>query len=365
VGKAPDPPPPPDPSPIDEGILRNEWNAIAALKTISTAEADFRANDRDGNRVHDFWTMDISGLYRFENTLYLGQIKLIEHAVACADAAPAGSLPGMGPLLPSKPFHGYWFKMLPVASSANGRSLTEFAATAWPAEYGVSGRRTFVVNQLNTILAKELDGVAASVWPTQSEARFWERDVDPVNRFPSGTIPKDISEIGRAQAARHGFASQGLETRRFVDPKSHDLVSFPELLGLEGTRWTEFSIVHDEMLERARLLERQRAQIRIEGEKTIIEIAPFPEDGKAVVAEWRRYLQSTLTPEQLTFCERHQFMLFPQGLGEYPVTITLERVGDLIVGEERIELSKGKEVLGAPLGEPGGQCPRSCLHLVR
>src|SRR5215203_2691977 len=41
----------------------NERNASASLKTLSSAEADFRANDRDWNHVNDFWTGDVKGLY--------------------------------------------------------------------------------------------------------------------------------------------------------------------------------------------------------------------------------------------------------------------------------------------------------------
>src|SRR5689334_9677177 len=34
----------------------NERNASASLKTLASAEADFRANDRDNNKINDFWT---------------------------------------------------------------------------------------------------------------------------------------------------------------------------------------------------------------------------------------------------------------------------------------------------------------------
>ena len=40
-----------------------ERNSSASLKTIVTAQADFRANDRDGNGVADYWRGDIAGLY--------------------------------------------------------------------------------------------------------------------------------------------------------------------------------------------------------------------------------------------------------------------------------------------------------------
>src|SRR5438046_7800341 len=41
----------------------NERSASTSLKTLSTAEADFRANDRDWNHVNDFWTFNVCGLY--------------------------------------------------------------------------------------------------------------------------------------------------------------------------------------------------------------------------------------------------------------------------------------------------------------
>lgn len=42
---------------------QNERCASASLKTLSQAEADFRGCDGGGNRVDDFWTADVAGLY--------------------------------------------------------------------------------------------------------------------------------------------------------------------------------------------------------------------------------------------------------------------------------------------------------------
>src|SRR5258708_732588 len=41
----------------------NERIASTTLKQFTSAEAEFRANDRDRNGVNDFWTGDVSGLY--------------------------------------------------------------------------------------------------------------------------------------------------------------------------------------------------------------------------------------------------------------------------------------------------------------
>src|SRR6185295_535530 len=72
----------------------NERNASTSLKTLTSAEADFRANDRDWNHVNDFWTADVKGLYTMTSSAVAGNtansttdpsIKLIELSVASAD----------------------------------------------------------------------------------------------------------------------------------------------------------------------------------------------------------------------------------------------------------------------------------------
>src|SRR5579885_2621219 len=71
----------------------NERNASTSLKTLTSAEADFRANDRDWNHVNDFWTADVRGLYTMTSCAVKGALndttdpalKLIELSVASAD----------------------------------------------------------------------------------------------------------------------------------------------------------------------------------------------------------------------------------------------------------------------------------------
>src|SRR5580765_1320779 len=81
----------------------NERSAATSLKTLSTAEADFRANDRDWNHVNDFWTGNVAGLYTMTSSAVSGSaansttdpaIKLIELSVASADTD--GSTPSAG-----------------------------------------------------------------------------------------------------------------------------------------------------------------------------------------------------------------------------------------------------------------------------
>src|SRR5438552_1022801 len=76
----------------------NERSASTSLKTLTTAEADFKANDRDWNHVNDYWTANVAGLYTMTSTAISGNkgntttdpsIKLIEISVASADADAA------------------------------------------------------------------------------------------------------------------------------------------------------------------------------------------------------------------------------------------------------------------------------------
>src|SRR6185295_12735465 len=69
----------------------NERRAIVSLKTLASAQTDFRANDRDQDGKANFWRADIAGLY----ALAPGEgpaIKLIELSLAAADDRPVADL---------------------------------------------------------------------------------------------------------------------------------------------------------------------------------------------------------------------------------------------------------------------------------
>src|SRR5262252_841220 len=72
----------------------NERNASTSLKTLASAEADFRSNDRDSNHVNDFWTGNVAALYTLTSAAVTGNtpnstsdpsIKLIELSLASAE----------------------------------------------------------------------------------------------------------------------------------------------------------------------------------------------------------------------------------------------------------------------------------------
>ena len=169
--------------PVPAALAANEASAMLSLRTLATAEADFRANDRDSNGLHDFWAGDVSGLYRY--TVNTKEIKLIEKAVADADAAPLKT-PALSALKVPKPVPkaGYLFTVLAkyvekekteAYHTGNSRNTSKFGFAATPAEYGKSGRHTFMIGESNTVWKKDLGGKAPDVFPENPLKDDWER----------------------------------------------------------------------------------------------------------------------------------------------------------------------------------------------
>lgn len=156
----------------------NERSAAAALKTIAMAEADYRANDRDGNGINDFWTGDVAEL---------GRMGLIERGVAEADTLPLGSLGST-----SIPFNGYHFTALQLdnslvppesyrqdtdKTSRKVHHFSRFGFVAYPAEPGVTGNFIYIINQDNSVLRCPAAGnPPPKDWPNDAELqKSWSK----------------------------------------------------------------------------------------------------------------------------------------------------------------------------------------------
>jgi prepilin-type N-terminal cleavage/methylation domain-containing protein len=184
----------------------NERNASASLKTLASAEADFRGNDRDGNKIQDFWTLDVSGLYGVVPADSTEMIKLIDISVAGADywhgAGTAGGAVGtttglnyVGQLqyAVAAPKAGYWYRAMftdgsnattpedyAVATSGvqNAASAatpfaspwfnhSKFGFLAFPDSFS-AGRSVFFVNEGNTIFKRATNGTVNPTAPAPS-----------------------------------------------------------------------------------------------------------------------------------------------------------------------------------------------------
>jgi len=154
-----------------EQIFRNERLAGASIEMIATAQADFRANDRDHNGVPDFWTANVNGLWLH------GQ--LIESGIAQADATPPAYASPV-------PYHGYLIVAMEFDDSESPpvdyrietdktagkvHHPSRFGFCAYPAEYGVTGRWTAIINQDNSMFWIDNGGKPVLRWPSEDDLK--------------------------------------------------------------------------------------------------------------------------------------------------------------------------------------------------
>ena len=138
-----------------ERIRRNEREAFLAMKTLANAERIFRLDDLDDNGLVDYWTGDVAGL------------RVPQHLGGLFSAELAGADAGRPN---ARPYHGYL--LLALA----GDDPKRFAFCAYPAEYGRSGRTTFIVNQARTVHACDTGGRPIFRWPNVPWAEFAKLD---------------------------------------------------------------------------------------------------------------------------------------------------------------------------------------------
>lgn len=159
-----------------------ERGASASMKSVTVAEADFRANDRDGNKLNDFWTGDVKSLYTLTNASVPGNaggtvdppIRLVELTVAGADT-DGSTLNAGGENMSVTQFGvfsqkaGYWYAALTLDNSISGttectykqdtggtptmgsvHNMSKYGFLAYP-DSQTFGRFVYIVNESNTI----------------------------------------------------------------------------------------------------------------------------------------------------------------------------------------------------------------------
>jgi hypothetical protein len=150
----------------------NELNAIEVCRGYVEAQMKYAENDRaaDGNLEY---AQTIVGKTGKHQGLYVEGES--DHLVpkSFADAA-AIMLASQGKK--PQPYHGYFFHILKAQGPAaeggamdyvvKGEMIGGFALVAWPAEYGVSGVNTFLVNHHGVVFQKDL-GPTTSVLARQ------------------------------------------------------------------------------------------------------------------------------------------------------------------------------------------------------
>ena len=167
-------------------IGSNELDAIAACKAYVDAQYDYATEDRNKNGIPEYARKLISspgkrdGLFWPESdappTQFAAGVKKAQsEGYQKEDNTPT-------------PYHGYYFRILtaqgPKARGGaldyvqHGSMIGGFGLVAWPAEYGVSGMKTFLVNQDDVIYEKDLGpstGAAVKAMTVFDPDRTWRR----------------------------------------------------------------------------------------------------------------------------------------------------------------------------------------------
>jgi hypothetical protein len=167
-------------------IGRNELNAMEVCRGYAEAQLEYAAVARDGDRVLKY-AQRIDSTPGKQDGLYADGVPDTLVSRAFAEAAAANLSTGGKK---SEPYHGYYFRVLksqgPDATGGafdyvvNGRMIGGFALVAWPAEYGVSGIRTLLINHEGAVYEKDLG--AGTATGARQMTRFnpdksWERVV--------------------------------------------------------------------------------------------------------------------------------------------------------------------------------------------
>jgi len=143
-------------------IGRNELTAMEVCRGYAEAQLEYAASPRDGDGVLKYAQRIVSTAGKKD-----GLDDLVSPAFA---AASDGA---------KKPeaYHGYQFRLLKSQGPdspggafdyvVDGKMIGGFALVAWPAEYGVSGILTFIINHDGVVFEKDL-GAATSTQARQT-----------------------------------------------------------------------------------------------------------------------------------------------------------------------------------------------------
>jgi len=150
-------------------VGRNELTAIDVCRGYVEAQMEYASRDRNGNGVLDYAQRIVSTPGK-KNGLYSegATDNIVPKAFGEAAAAIAG---GKTP----EPYHGYYFRILmsqgPDAPGGaqpyvvKGDMIGGFALIAYPAKYGDSGIKTFIVNHRGVVYEKDLGPATNTLAP--------------------------------------------------------------------------------------------------------------------------------------------------------------------------------------------------------
>jgi hypothetical protein len=143
-------------------IGRNELDAIQTALAYVDAQNEYADKDR-GEGAGVYAQRFVSTPGKKDGLFWRDDADPSPLGALAAEAAAEGYKAGEGGL---RPYHGYYFRILKGQGSdapggvlnyvVKGKMIGGFGLIAWPAEYGNSGVKTFLVNHAGTVYEKDL-----------------------------------------------------------------------------------------------------------------------------------------------------------------------------------------------------------------
>ena len=168
-------------------IGRNELNAIEVCRAYVDAQRDYATKDRNGDGLREYAQKFRSAPGKHDGLYW--PVKPGEEASPLGPLVAAAHAQGYGGSGKRAPYHGYYYKILARQGAhaaggahdfiAHGHMIGGFALVAFPARYGASGVKTFIVNQDGVVYEKNLGPRTAAI-----ARRMTAYDPDPSWRKP-------------------------------------------------------------------------------------------------------------------------------------------------------------------------------------
>ena len=150
-------------------IGQDEIDAMNVCRGYVEAQVEYATEPRDGSDVRQYATRILSTPGKKDGLAWMD-----------ADGKPAGPIAeGVAQAIEegysdrTKPYHGYFFKILTAQGPAarhgavdyviQGHMIGGFALVAWPAEHRVTGVKTFIVNHDGILYEKDLGPDTAKI----------------------------------------------------------------------------------------------------------------------------------------------------------------------------------------------------------
>lgn len=149
----------------------NELDAISLLRGYVEAQRAYASQDHDGSGIRQYAQKAISTPGKHDGLSWSNE----DHTTGGPIGDEIAKAFAAGYTSETEPYNGYYFRTLTAQGPAaplgardyivNGAMIGGFASIAWPANYGVTGIQTFMVNHDGKVYQKDLGPETAKIAP--------------------------------------------------------------------------------------------------------------------------------------------------------------------------------------------------------